>query len=333
MKVFTRDYRIEHYDAPLFGEYFHGMKPCVLDIEATGLDPARCKVVLMGLLTETDDGLRVTQFLAENQYEENRVLEATLEFMKDEGIDYIITFNGLRYDAPFINTRLDKLGYVDRLKIYDFDLYRFLRKCSILPQQMDSLSQANVEKRFGIAKDRQDIISGRESVALYYQYALDGDSTIEKIILTHNREDVLQLYKLMKIAGNNDFSDILPEGGFHTAIAKYGFPVELGKLSARPVLNIAKSEIKICGDQIINPIAAAYFPDIDNPLTALFNATTSSFDIVLPIEVHKGSCYVDMNKLTDIKDEFTSDPDLVNDFLILNPRTINALSKSIVSQY
>ena len=50
MKVFTRDYRITGEYHPLWNEYFGGMKPCVLDIEATGLDRTRCKVILIGLL-------------------------------------------------------------------------------------------------------------------------------------------------------------------------------------------------------------------------------------------------------------------------------------------
>ena len=50
MKVFTRDYRITGEYHPEWDAYFSGMKPCVLDIEATGLDRSRCKAVLIGLL-------------------------------------------------------------------------------------------------------------------------------------------------------------------------------------------------------------------------------------------------------------------------------------------
>ncbi|MBR1986511.1 MAG: ribonuclease H-like domain-containing protein, partial [Mogibacterium sp.] len=76
MKVFTRDYRITGEYHPEWDAYFSGMKPCVLDIEATGLDRSRCKAILIGLLMRTDSGVRITQFLAENHYEEDKVLEA-----------------------------------------------------------------------------------------------------------------------------------------------------------------------------------------------------------------------------------------------------------------
>ena len=280
MKVFTRDYKIEHINSPIYGEYYDGMKSCVLDIEATGLDPRTAKVVIMGLLTETDSGVKVTQFLAENHYEEDKVLMATMEFLRDNKIDYLITFNGLRYDIPFINKRLEMLNFEERINLYDFDLYRFLRKCSILPNKMDSLRQAAVEDYFGIGTDRKDTITGKENIALFNEYSISGNSTVEKIILTHNREDVLQLYKLMKLSSENDFSDIL-DCDFHAAIAKYGFPALGGRFTLRP--QIKKSQLIINGDQNYDECSAAYFPDEKNPATATFSSTTKSLEISLPL--------------------------------------------------
>ena len=329
MKVFTRDYRMNHISSPVYGEYYSGLKSCVLDIEATGLDPSRCKVILMGLLTETDDGVRVTQFLAENHYEEYKVLQATIDFLKDEGIDYLITFNGLRYDIPFINTRLESNFMDDRIKLYDFDLYRFLRKCSNLPSRLDSLSQASCEKFFGIASNRQDTISGRESVALFDEYAINGNSTVEKIILTHNREDVLQLYQLMQLASRNEYADIL-DCDFHSAIAKYGFPV--ASYSVRPLLKNSAHQLRICGDQLTNPIAAAYFPDIDNPITAQFNKTSSTYEIIIPVANHGDDYYVDLLPIK-LSEELSYLPECVNGYLILNSRTINILSKAVLNTF
>lgn len=280
MKVFTRDYKIEHINSPSFGEYYNGMKTCVLDIEATGLDPRTSKVVLMGLLTETPSGVKVTQFLAENHYEEDKVLMATMEFLHDNKIDYLITFNGIRYDIPFINTRLEKLNFEDRINLYDFDLYRFLRKCSILPSKMDSLRQSAVEDYFGIGMDRKDTITGKENIALFNEYSISGNSTVEKIILTHNREDVLQLYKLMLLCSKDDFVEILTND-FHQAIASYGFPALGGRFTLRP--QIKKSQLVINGDQNYNEFSAAYFPDEKNPATATFSATTKSIEISLPL--------------------------------------------------
>lgn len=331
---------MNHICSPVYGEYYSGLKSCVLDIEATGLDPSRCKVILMGLLTETDNGVRVTQFLAENHYEEYKVLQATIDFLKNEGIDYLITFNGLRYDIPFINTRLDKNFMDDHINLYDFDLYRFLRKCSNLPRRLDSLSQASCEKYFGIASHRQDTITGRESVTMFDEYAISGNSTVEKIILTHNREDVLQLYQLMQLTSRNEYTDIL-DCDFHSAIAKFGFPVvsqsadatrSCIRYSMRPALSRSSKQIRVCGDQLSDPIAAAYFPDIDNPLTAQFNKTSSTYEIIIPVANRGDDYYVDLLPIK-LADEFSDLPECVNGYLILNSRTINLLSKAILRSY
>lgn len=331
MKVFTRDYRINHNYSPLYGEYYNGMKPCVLDIEATGLDPSRCKVAMMGLLTETESGVRIIQFLAENHYEEYKVLQATVDFLREENIDYLITFNGIRYDIPFINTRLEKCFLDDRIEMYDFDLYRFLRKCSNLPKRMDSLSQSSCEKFFGISSNRKDVITGKENVALFDEYSLTGNSTIEKIILTHNREDVYQLYQLMQLASKNNYSDIL-DTNFHTAIAKYGFPVNNGRFSVRPEIIKSKKIIKICGDQNYDLFSSAYFPDIDRPIYADFRSTTRSLEIQVPVESYNNQFYVKLKDL-GLEDEFSNYEECINKHLILNSKTTNQLAKLIVEKY
>lgn len=329
MKVFTRDYRINHIYSPVFGEYYSAMKPCVLDIESTGLDRSRNRVILVGLLTETESGVRVTQFLAENHYEEYKVLQATLDFLKDEGIDYLITFNGINFDIPFLNARLENSFMDGHLSMYNFDLYRFFRKCTVLPDKLSSLSQTSCEAYFGIASDRKDTISGRENISLFNEYSLTGNSTVEKIILTHNREDVYQLYRLMKLAFSEEHADIL-SADFHSVIAKYGFPAASGRLSVRPVLKRSSGILKITGDQLRDAFSAAFFPDIDSPVTAQFNKTSSSYEITLPVSSHDDIWFADITKPGI---SIADDPDLVNGYLILNSRTINLLARRLVSLY
>ena len=339
MKVFTRDYRITGEYHPLWNGYFDGMEPCVLDIEATGLDRSRCKAILVGLLTRTESGVRVTQFLAENHYEEAKVLDAAMDFIDELGPSYLVTFNGCGYDVPFINARLEANFLERQIKMYHFDLYRFLRRQTDLRHRLDSLSQKSVENYYGILEDRGDTISGRESVALFDQYALTGNSTIEKIILTHNREDVLHLHRLMYLA----LADV-PD--LHQALAGYGLPAAGGRLSARPSLkksgpfNKPDYTLRITGQQITDPVSCAFFPDAGSPVTAIFNASSSSFEISLPLSSRGDDLFVDISFLQ--KDEqnkdpavaesvglLTADPDCVNGYLILNPRTVNLLSLTL----
>ena len=324
MKVFTRDYRITGEYHPEWDAYFSGMKPCVLDIEATGLDRSRCKAVLIGLLMRTDSGVRITQFLAENHYEESKVLDATMDYLEENDAGYLITFNGCAFDVPFINARLDANFMGRELKMYHFDLYRFLRRCTDMKERLESMSQMSIENYYGILSDRGDTITGKESVALFDQYAISGNSTIEKIILTHNREDVLHLNRLMYLA----LADV---PAIHQALAKYGFPAAGGRLSVRPKVKSFAKVLRITGEQITDPIASAYFPDADAPLTVTFNATSSSFEITAPLSSHGEDLYMDVSFIDS--SALHNDPDCINGYLILNPRTVNLVSGALAEMY
>lgn len=315
MKVFTRDYKISHFSSRVFSHYFGGLRPCVFDIEATGLQPERCKVIMTALLTEIDGGVRITQFLAENAFEEEKVLDATIEFLHREGIDYLITFNGDRYDIPFVNTRLEKLMLPNSLSLYDLDIYSFIKKETILPNLMNSLRQVMVEKYFGISKDRKDTISGKESIALFEKYAVTQDPIAEKVILTHNREDVLQLYKILCMLGKNEFLAQLKKDSFHHAIASYGIPItcnSIGKASnsisliIRPELT--RNMLKINGIQTDEShlISAAFFRDYDYPVDAEFKSTLKSLEICVYPEVWGNSLFVELDKLKLDKSELIS---------------------------
>ena len=344
MKVFTRDYRItgEYHD--LWSLYFGDLKPCVLDIEATGLDRSRCKCVLIGLLMRTDSGVRITQFLAENHYEEYKVLDAAMDYLEENNAGCLITFNGHAYDVPFINARLDA-NLMDRhLSMYNFDLYRFLVKCTDLKSRIGSMSQMSIEDHYGILTDRRDTINGRESVALFDQYALNGNSTIEKVILTHNREDVLHLHRLM-------FLSLAEVPDMHQALAAYGLPAAGGRLSVRPHIKKSGSAkdprytLKINGEQIKDPVACAYFPDDEIPATAVFNQGSRSLEIEIPLSHRGEDCYLDISgfiKKSAASDAHTycdqpaslrDDPDCINDFLILDPRTVNLVSRALAGFY
>ncbi len=322
MKVFTRDYKIANKYSEKFNEYFDGMNYCILDIESTGLDPSRSKVCLTALLTRTDTGVKITQFLAENHYEEYKVLKETTDFLRRRNIDYLITFNGQAFDVPFINKRLDANFMDGHINMYDFDLYRFISKGTDLKKRISSLSQKSIEQYYGIHKDRKDTITGRENIALFDQYAVSGNTVIEKTILTHNREDVLQLHKLMLLS-LNDIED------FDAAISNIGFPVMDGRFVLRPNISLTKSMLRICGDQLKSPVSASFFPDIDNPVSADFRETNSSFEVDVPFRKFGDSLFIDIKPLGI---DVSSDPSYVNDFYILDSGSINRISSAILEK-
>lgn len=332
MKKFTRSYNTYIYSGQIFDLYHGGLKPCIFDIETTGLSAQRGnKIILTACLIPNSKGVTITQFLAENPYEEDRVIMATMNFLKDESVDYLITYNGASFDIPFVKQRLatKNLPYV--LNIYEFDLYNFIRSNTGLKSQIGSLSQKNVEQHFGISSNRKDVISGRESVKLFAEYAINHDSVIEKIILTHNREDVLQLCHLFNIIGRNNFGAVLGEGdngcdgfngaGIHNvnmapivsnhrldaALAQTGagLPSAGGELTARP--RLAAGCLTVAGRQLRAPhklsdntdfaINADFFPETASSISAEFIKENCSYQIRVPLEKHENSQFLDIKKM------------------------------------
>lgn len=332
MKKFTRSYNTYIYSGQIFDLYHGGLKPCIFDIETTGLSAQRGnKIILTACLIPNSTGVTITQFLAENPYEEDRVIMATMDFLKDESIDYLITYNGASFDIPFMKQRLatKNLPYV--LNMYEFDLYNFIRSNTGLKSQIGSLSQKNVEQHFGISSNRKDVISGRESVKLFAEYAINQDSVIEKIILTHNREDVLQLCHLFNIIGRNNFGAVLGEGdngcdgfngaGIHdvnmapivsnhrldAALAQTGagLPTASGELTARP--RLAAGCLTVAGRQLRAPhklsdntdfaINANFFPETASSISAEFIKENCSYQIRVPLEKHENSQFLDIKKM------------------------------------
>ena len=241
MKKFTRTYNIPLYSGEIFDIYHNSLKPCIFDIETTGLSAKRGnKIILTACMTAATKGVTITQFLAETPYEEDRVLTATMEFLKEEGIDYLITYNGSSFDIPFMTQRLEMKNLPYALNTYEFDLYNFVRSNTDLKARIGSISQKNLEHYFGISSNRKDVISGRESVKLFSEYAVNQDSVIEKIILTHNREDVLQLCHLLNIIGQNNFSSVLGESGDSNGLENFS-EVKSGDFSVASDENSAPS--------------------------------------------------------------------------------------------
>jgi hypothetical protein len=299
MKTFTRDYNIRPFGGGVFDLYFGGLRPCVFDIETTGLSSARGgKIILTAMMIPHGAGMRTTQFLAEDPYEEDRVIMATAQLLEEENIGCLITYNGDSFDVPFVKRRIDALGLPCDFMYFDFDVYSFLRKCSVLPEMLDSMSQKNVERYFGIGSDRYDVITGRESVKLYSDYVRTGDTVTEKVILTHNREDVLQLEKLLHAAGTDDFLPILRLASFDEAAGRTGFPSASGSLSARP--RLAADCLTVTGRQFRPPgfLSAALFPDFDSDISAEFNSRSAAYEIRIPLLRRGRSSFCDLIKLS-----------------------------------
>lgn len=167
----------------------------VFDIETTGLSPKYCSVILIGILFNTDNKTIIKQFFAEDESEEKELLTAFIEEISH--FEKHITFNGITFDIPFLNSRFLKNNISFSLdKSNDIDILRIIKPY----KEKLSLSDCKlktIEKYIGI--HREDTISGKESVQLYKEYVNSKSTDLKDIILLHNYEDIYYLGHLLKI--------------------------------------------------------------------------------------------------------------------------------------
>lgn len=167
----------------------------VFDIETTGLSPKFCKVILIGILYNENNKTIIKQFFANTEDDEEKLLLSFFDKVKN--FDNHITFNGITFDIPFLNARLVKYNIDFKLHTKDdMDILRFIKPF----KEKLSLSDCRlktVEKYLGIY--REDTISGKESVQLYKEYALNQCDDLKEVILLHNYEDIYYLGKIYKI--------------------------------------------------------------------------------------------------------------------------------------
>lgn len=147
-----------------------------LDIETTGLSPTRGDLTVIGICLEDDDHQQVIQLL------ENDISSAML-FKIIERVDMLYTYNGTRFDLPYIKA---KLGIDLAEHCFHIDLmYECWRK-----KLYGGLK--GVEKQLKI-KRKLIGIDGKKAVNLWYDYKFYGNKQALLTLLEYNKEDVLNL--------------------------------------------------------------------------------------------------------------------------------------------
>ncbi len=176
---------------------------CVFDIETTGLSSKYNEVILIGVLYIKNNQTIIKQFFAHNTDDEKELLFYFKEVFKT--FDNHITFNGHRFDIPFLNKRFEKNNldfFIDKDK--DIDILKIVK-----PYQkklnLENCKLKTVETLLGI--QRQDTISGKESVDMYREFELSKNELLKKKILLHNYEDIYYLAKLFKIQNIIDYNE------------------------------------------------------------------------------------------------------------------------------
>ncbi|HOJ92498.1 MAG TPA: ribonuclease H-like domain-containing protein [Dictyoglomaceae bacterium] len=147
-----------------------------LDIETTGLSPIYSDITVIGIYLENLEEERFIQLIGDEITPFNLML--ILEKVKD-----IYTFNGSRFDLPFIR---EKLG-IDLKEL--FIHHDLMYKC--WERNLYGGLKA-VERKLGIERKLKEV-DGRLAVILWERYVRFDDKYALEMLLLYNREDVINL--------------------------------------------------------------------------------------------------------------------------------------------
>ena len=155
-----------------------------LDIETTGLSRHYNELTVIGIGLEKSRRIEVIQLIENDLYDEKLV-----EIL--ENVDEIYTYNGSRFDLPFMNTRLgvDLKQYVKHTDLM-YDCWRHELKGGLKA----------VERKLGIDRKLKNV-DGYMAVQLWWDYVNNGNRHALKILLDYNRDDVVNLRVLRKMLG------------------------------------------------------------------------------------------------------------------------------------
>ncbi len=154
-----------------------------LDIETTGCS-RYSDLTVVGVGQAQGEHRRFGQL-----YGSQITADAVLELC--DGVDEIYTYNGARFDLPFIRQRL---GLDLRRQFAHTDLmYNCWRR-----DLKGGLKV--VEVKLGIARGLPDM-NGYMAVKLWWDYVNDNDLEALRVLLEYNREDVMNLHVLREKLG------------------------------------------------------------------------------------------------------------------------------------
>ena len=153
-----------------------------IDIETTGLAFSASEITVVGIYLCCGEETEFIQFVG-------RDISADVIMEALDGVEIIYTYNGSRFDLPFIHSQCG-INLAERFRHRDlmFDcwskkLYGGLK---------------GVEKQLGVARKLPDM-NGWEAVKLWWKYVDSFDLEALNKLCEYNKEDVVNLKTLRDI--------------------------------------------------------------------------------------------------------------------------------------
>jgi uncharacterized protein YprB with RNaseH-like and TPR domain len=157
----------------------HPLIDAYLDIETTGLSPQYCDITVVGIHLVGGQESRFIQLIGED-VTANNILHAL------DGVDTLYTYNGSRFDLPFIYVRLG------------INLAKLFSHCDLMYHCWRNNLYGGfkgVERQLGIQRRLKEV-DGFEAVKLWWKYVNDYDEVALSALLEYNKEDVINLKTL-----------------------------------------------------------------------------------------------------------------------------------------
>lgn len=150
-----------------------------LDIETTGLNRKYCDLTVVGIAFERN-GFKETVQLYGCNINRETILKALY------GVDTIYTYNGSRFDLPFLTEKL-KIDLKNEFQHRDlmYDCWKQNLKGGL----------KIVEQKLGIQRRLKDI-DGFMAVRLWWDYVNTKNESALKTLLDYNKEDMVNLIAL-----------------------------------------------------------------------------------------------------------------------------------------
>ncbi|WP_277552545.1 ribonuclease H-like domain-containing protein [Halobaculum limi] len=161
---------------------------CFFDIETTGLSQERDRVTTVSFhqAGETETLVRGRDLSAETLREQFR------------DADLLVTFNGARFDVPFLET-----SFGLDIDTPHLDLMYPCRTLGLTG------GLKPIEQEIGIARDGPEL-TGRDAVRLWYEYEDGDDHALEKLV-SYNRDDTVNLQTLADEVAGRLHRETFPE--------------------------------------------------------------------------------------------------------------------------
>lgn len=160
------------------------MSDAYLDIETTGLSWLDAEITVIGIYLVNGSNCRLVQLVGK---------EVTVDNLREAigGVSTIYTYNGSRFDLPFIQGSLG----VDLVSVTDHhDLMYDCWRCNLFGGFKAVEQQLDIPRRLRG-------ITGLDAVLLWQRFQSYGDQKALNLLLEYNKEDVMNLKVLRERLG------------------------------------------------------------------------------------------------------------------------------------